>query len=142
MSIVVPDYRMIDHTADLGIELRSIDLIGLFEGAALVLFDLLTDLDRVEPAEERTIAVRGVDVADLMVSWLGELLSLHDAEEFLFRRFRVEALSETALEAVVAGERFDPGRHVIKGELKAVTHHGARVGPEAGGWTARIIFDV
>src|SRR5438093_9278228 len=91
----IPDYSLVDHTADLGITLRGPDLATLFEDAALAMLDVIADLGRVEPREERRIEVTGLDREDLLVAWLGEILSLHDAEDLLFCRFRVEEISET-----------------------------------------------
>jgi SHS2 domain-containing protein len=138
----VPPYELVDHTADLGISLSAPDEAALFESAALAMFDILSDITRVDPAVERRIVVSGVDAEDLLVGWLGELLSLRDVTGMLFRGFRVDALSATGLEATVWGEAYDPARHVLKGELKAVTHHAALVARTDDGWKARIIFDV
>ena len=142
MRDTVPPYEFVDHTADLGISLSAPDEAALFESAALAMFDILSDITRVDPAVERRIVVSGVDTEDLLVGWLGELLSLRDAKGLLFRRFRVDTLSATKLEATVWGEMYDPARHVLKGDLKAVTHHAAQVARTAGGWRGRVIFDV
>jgi SHS2 domain-containing protein len=40
------------------------------------------------------------------------------------------------------GEQFDPRRHVMLTELKAVTYHQLNVEGAEGGWKARIVFDV
>ena len=41
------DYRIFDHTADLGVEVTGATLEELYAGAAFALFDLLTDLSSV-----------------------------------------------------------------------------------------------
>jgi len=76
------------------------------------------------------------------VDWLAELLFLHDVELLLFKEFSVESVGEDGLKAVVKGERFDEGIHVIKTAVKAVTHHQIRVQQEQGGWRAQVIFDL
>jgi len=142
MGVPVPRYELLDHTADLGIEVSAATVEGLFEEAALAMFDLLTDLSRVDPKVARRIDVAGVDREDLLVGWLGELLSICGAENLLFGRFRVEALGDRRLSATAEGEPFDASRHVIKRELKAVTHHAARVREDQRGVRGQVIFDV
>src|SRR5262245_17364275 len=110
----VPRYDRIDHTADLGIEVRAASLPELFEDAALAMFDLLTDLSRVEPKVARRIDLSGVDREDLLVGWLAELLSLSGAERLLFSRFRMESLAVNSLSATAEGEPIDTDKHLLK----------------------------
>ena len=55
----------------------------------------------------------------------------------------VREVGPKRLTALLRGEAFDPARHRIKQEIKAVTYHQAEVCQNAaGGWTARVICDV
>lgn len=135
-------YRIIDHTADTGIAVSAADGRSLFENAAFALFDLLTDLDRVVGTETLNLTVAGQDWPDLMVNWLRELLYLWVGREFLVKAVRVHGLDEYRLSATLAVERFDPERHVIKTEIKAVTYHQLAVASGPDGWQAQIIFDI
>jgi len=47
-----------------------------------------------------------------------------------------------SVKATVAGEFFEPARHVVKMEIKAVTYHQATVLKTDSGWQGRIICDV
>ena len=51
-------------------------------------------------------------------------------------------LSELHLEADVSGEIFDPARHTIFTEIKAVTFHDLQLERDESGWKAQIIFDL
>ena len=42
------NYKTFDHTADLGIEVYGKDQRELFVNAGRALFDLITDLDKIE----------------------------------------------------------------------------------------------
>ena len=55
----------------------------------------------------------------------------------------VRQITPKRLRAVLRGEAFDPARHRIIREIKAVTYHQSSVlqTPE-GGWVARVVFDV
>jgi SHS2 domain-containing protein len=136
------NYRVIDHTADFGIEVFSQTPETLFADAGLALFDLITETEKIEPTENLIIEIGGEDREDLMVNWLRRLLSLWHVQELLVRRTRIENLSTRYLKARIEAEAFDPARHPIKKEIKAVTYHRIHVQSDAGIWMARIIFDV
>ena len=63
-------------------------------------------------------------------------------EVLLFKEFTVESVGEDELKAVVKGEPFQEGIHVIKTEVKAVTYHQIQVQKKQGGWRTQIIFDL
>jgi SHS2 domain-containing protein len=63
-------------------------------------------------------------------------------EYLLFREFKIESVGEDGLRAMVRGEPFQKGVHVIKTEVKAVTYHQIEVRKENGRWRAQIIFDL
>lgn len=135
-------YRILDHTADIGVEVHGKDLKALFENAGKALFHLVTDLRTVRRRVEKQIRLKGEPLERLMVDWLSELLYLHDVEHLLFRRFEVDAVGERGLRARAFGEVFREGVHVVKTGVKAVTYHQIQVKREGEGWRSRIIFDL
>jgi SHS2 domain-containing protein len=135
-------FRVLDHTADIGIVVNGRDLKDLFANAGHAFFHLLTDLRKVRPRIERKVEIGAESLERMMVDWLSELLYLHDVENLLFKTFKVESVGKGGLKARVAGEPFQENVHVIKTEIKAVTYHQIRVAKENGGWRARIIFDL
>lgn len=135
-------FKILDHTADIGLIIYGQDLKILFENAGQAFFHLITDLKRVRQREERSIELRGESLERLMVDWLNELLYLHDVENLLFKGFKIESVGEDGLKAVAQGERFQEGVHVIKTGVKAVTYHQIQVNPDNGGWKAQIIVDI
>jgi SHS2 domain-containing protein len=137
-----PSYRLIDHTADFGIEVFGTDLADLFVQAGLALFDLITNLKDVQAQETVQLAVQGEDLADLMVNWLRELLYLWNGNERLVKTIRIRSVDETAVSADIGLETYQPGRHQIQHEIKAVTYHQIRVEPIPSGYAAAVIFDV
>ncbi|OIP90007.1 MAG: protein archease [Syntrophobacterales bacterium CG_4_8_14_3_um_filter_58_8] len=136
------DYRIFDHTADLGVEVTGASLEELYAGAALTLFDLLTDLSSVRAGGVREIVVSGEDPADLLVNFLREILYAWNGDGFLLKSCLVREVSPMRLKALLRGETYDPARHRIKQEIKAVTYHQAAVEKTAAGWRARVVFDV
>ncbi len=135
-------YRLIDHTADFGLEIFGSDETALFEEAAVALFELVTDSTTLKAELSRDIEVKGDDWPDLMVNWLRELLYMFNGEEQIICRVAITAIAENRLQATIGSETFDPRRHEIRNEIKAVTYHQIEVGPVDDGWRARVIFDV
>lgn len=135
-------FRLLDHTADLGILVYGKDLGELFTNAAEAFFTIITDLRMVRESTERAIQIESANLEDLMVNWLGELLYLHDVDGLLFKSFSIDELRDGTMKARARGEVFQEERHVIKTEIKAVTYHQIQVKEERGRWRARIIFDL
>jgi SHS2 domain-containing protein len=89
------------------------------------------------------------DLPGLMQAWLSELLYRFAAEKRVGTAFEIRSIGRPAagapfrLEAVVREEPFDPRRHAVEAEIKAVTFHQLRVAERPrGGWEAQMIFDV
>ena len=135
-------YRIFDHTADMGIEIYGEDLHQLFSNAGYALFDLITDIHKIEATTSLSVTIEATDQEDLMVRWLSELLSLHQLRGYLLSDFILHELEEKSLRATVKGERYKSDRHEICKEIKAVTYHQLMVCKEKDRWVARIVFDV
>ena len=135
-------YKVLDHTADIGLIIYGQDLKGLFENAGKAFFHLITDLRKVRRRVEKRVRIGKESLDRLMVDWLSELLYLHDVDHLLLKEFKVESVGEDGLKAVVEGEPFQAGFHVIKTEVKAVTYHQIRVLKEDGNWRAQVILDL
>lgn len=135
-------YELLNHTGDMGIRVWADDLEGLFCEAARALFDIITDLERVEVHLERQANVEGMGQEELMVAWLNELLYLHEVEVLLFRDFAVTEIAGGRLRGVAKGEGFQEGRHVMKTSIKAVTYHQLEIKEVEGRWQGQVIFDI
>ena len=62
-------YELIDHTADIGIVVRTETREELFQKTALAAFDIIADLEQVKPKERIEVEVQGEDDEELMVNW-------------------------------------------------------------------------
>ena len=141
-SAALPDFEILEHTADAGIVARGETLPELFAHAAEGMFTLMVDLDGVRETEVRAVSARGEDAARLLADWLLELLILTDTEGLLFRRFEV-TIEDGGLKGKAYGERIDRARHDLRGDIKGVTRHLLEVAPDNGGsYRARVLFDM
>jgi SHS2 domain-containing protein len=135
-------YAIFEHTADLGIRVEAASLAELYADAARGLFAVLAgDLDQVRPVEGETFTVNGSDPTWLLFDLLGELHAAFELRRMLFRDCTV-AITDAGLEATARGERYDPARHTLAHEVKAITQHELSVerGPER--CTATYIVDI
>lgn len=135
-------YETFEHTADVGLRVRSADLPGLFAEAARGFFSLVIDeLDSVRPAREIAVELAADGLEDLMLDWLGELLYRFDGEQLVLCEFDVD-VSDCRLQARCRGEPIDWDRHRLSHEIKAVTYHHLRVERQNDDWLAEVIFDI
>jgi SHS2 domain-containing protein len=142
MTTIRKPYRLISHTADLGMEVWGKDLPDLFSQAGRSFFDILVGTPGIKLGQERAITVEAPDLEALLVAWLGELLYIFETEHLVFGRFVIEALTPQALSAIGWGGPLDPKRHQAKTVIKAVTYHQLRIWEARGFWRARVIFDL
>jgi SHS2 domain-containing protein len=135
-------YEHFEHTADLGLRVRTADVNGLFAEAATALFAAIVDgIDTVRPDRPVEVHIEGAELDYLLFDWLRELLYRFDAEHLVFSRFDV-SVGEAGLAATAWGEPLDPARHVLSHEVKAITYHELRVEQEGSDWVAEVIVDI
>jgi len=135
-------YELFDHTADIGLRIRAESLDELFAEAGRALFSVIVaNFDAVEPVQELALRIEGSRRDDLLFDWLAELLYTFDTRRLLLSDFRVR-VNENGLEATARGEPFDPDRHELDMEVKAITYHGLKVEQDGDGWLAEVIVDL
>lgn len=136
-------YRIIDHTADIGLEATGESLDKAFENAAVGMFAILSGSSEIHPEQEMEIRVEAEDIEGLLVEFLSELLYLYEVEGMLFSKFMVrihEKNRKLYLDAKVWGESYNPEKHNYPTEIKAVTYHMLKV--EKNPPLVRVIFDL
>ncbi len=135
-------HETFEHTADLGLRVRAASEEELFAEAARGLFSMIVpELDSVQPTQTRKFEIAGRERDYLFFDWLNELLYVFDTERLLLTVFDV-ALASDGLTATARGEPYDPQRHCLDHEVKAITYHGLRLQRDADGWLAEVIVDI
>ncbi len=135
-------WETFEHQADLGLLVHGTSGPELFAEAALAFFSLVCDLDRVEERDRYELAGEAGGVEELLVDWLNDLVYLFEGEGVVCRRIALPVWSVTSYRAELFGEPADPGRHNLRGVVKAATYHGLSVTQDESGWHARVILDV
>lgn len=135
-------FETIEHTADIGIRAFGATREEAFTNAARGMFSLICDLEGIRPVEEYSISVEAEDEDALLVEWLNELLYLYDSESILLSEFKVAAMGNNWIKGIALGEPYDPGRHKLDTDIKAVTYHMLKIARAEDSWYAEVIFDV
>jgi SHS2 domain-containing protein len=97
---------------------------------------------RVAPEVTRRIEVAGAGPADVLVDWLSAVILSAAAHGEVYGEVEVEGADEASAAGVVRGARFDPARHELRFDVKAATYHRLVCEEIAGGFHARVIFDL
>jgi len=134
-------FEIIEHTADVAIEAYGSTREELFANAALGMFTIIGDTDKVAPAESRLIEVHADGPELLLADFLAELLYQLDVSHFVLHHATVESVTDTDVRAMVYGEPLGP-HHELFTDIKAVTHHRLKVERCDSGWRATVLFDI
>jgi len=139
-------FEFLEHTADAYIAAYGKDLAEAFEEAALAMFDVMTDLEKVNPKVENRVEVKAEDEYALLYSWLEALLVKFDTNRTLYARFKILGLEENSsgfrLRARIFGEKFNPEKHSQRVGVKAVTYHRMEIIKEPSRVTLKFILDI
>lgn len=132
--------------SDRGFEAEGADIRELLASAAdATLAVMVGDPAGLLPLRTVTVRLEASNAADLVHALLQEIIYRKDAEG-LFLRLADGAVRERGgmlvLDAVLAGEEFDPERHEPGTDVKAVTLHRFEVVEDAGRWKATVVLDV
>jgi len=138
----VAGFRLLEHTADMGIEAWGGSLEGLFEAAAAGLNFLMFGETRALATQSATVSLMANDEMELLVAWLNEIIYHVEVKHLVPAEFLVERVESGRLQARIGGERFDASRHLVERQAKAVTYHQVLLEQRPGGWHARVYVDL
>jgi len=135
-------YRVVEHPADTGFETTAPDLAGLFQNAALALFDLMWETTPGEDDRMVNLTVSGGDLEELMVNFLEEFLYLLDTRQLVMNRIAIDTIEPQILTGKAWGHPVTAGRDQELLGVKAITYHQLFVGHTDQGWRARVLLDI
>lgn len=139
-------FEFLEHMADAYIAAYGKELAEAFENAALAMFDVMTEVEKVIPEVEDYVEVEAEDECALLYSWLEALIVKSEVNRMFYSKFKVLGLDEVAdgfrLRAKIWGEKFNPEKHPQKVGVKAVTYHRMEIIREPSKVTVRFILDI
>jgi len=118
-------FEYLEHTADVYIRAYGNSLKEAFAEAARATTNVMTNVDQIVPKIEREFYVKAEDLEGLLYRWIEEIIIIFDVEQIVFSDFEVKIEkynNEWNLKAKAKGEEFDPSRHEIGTEIKAMTY--------------------
>lgn len=140
-------FRLLDHTADVGMEAWAPSLEEAFAQAARGTSACMGTPGTGRPAPPFTLEARGIDPGDLLVCLLSEQLAALELEGRYLTGVTgavVEELPDGEWHAHLSCEGLaidrDSERELV--EVKAVTYHGLEVARDDAGWHLRVVFDL
>jgi SHS2 domain-containing protein len=139
-------YRYLPHTADLRVAFEAPTLAALLDDVVAVIREHTAGDRPVKEELARPLALQAPDLAELFFGFARETLGAFQVEGFVPARFELQTLrlppQPPSLTGRLWGEPFDPSRHEVQPEIKAVTRHGLELEEGPGGWRAELLFDV
>jgi SHS2 domain-containing protein len=131
-------YRILEHTADVGIEATAPDIPTLFSEAVRATAAVILDADPTDPHDEAPVAVEADDVETLLAELLSEALWRFESTGAL------PVAADLEVSQTTAAGRFlvVPDVQIGGPAIKAVTYHQLSVERAGAGWRARVYFDV
>ncbi len=139
-------FEFLEHTADVYIAAHGATLAEAFENAALAMFEVMTDTEKVNADVEDSFEVEAEDEYALLYSWLEALLVKFETKNMLYSKFKISSIDETAegfrIKAAVWGEKFNAEKHTQKVGVKAVTYHRMEILKELEKVTLEFILDI
>lgn len=121
-------YEFLPLTADLAFMATGSTTETAFEAAAEALFASITDIESISPIHEYSIEKENKELDLLAVDFLGELLYIHEVEEEVLGKFKVEITERDGKYHLSAKAWGDSTQHYeVHGHVKAVTYHDLKL---------------
>ncbi|MGC8658018.1 MAG: archease [Desulfomonilaceae bacterium] len=136
-------WKLLDHAADIRVEVRGETLESLFLNAATALTYLLCGRKKdLKATHEKIVTIESESLDILLADWLREILFYFSAENFVLSETSVSIEAGFLLTAKLRGHTRSPDSEMLNGiEIKGVTYHGLTVDKRTEGYVAQIIFD-
>ncbi len=135
-----PEFRFLEHTADVRIECRAPALAPLLEIAARALYAVALRDPQDRTDTERTVGLRAGSREELLVNWLNELVFLLDTEGFVASTMAFDRVTSRSVNAHLRG--YTGGPEDRETEVKAATYHDIEITKFEEGLVARFVLDL
>jgi SHS2 domain-containing protein len=138
-------YKLLDHTADIRVEVWGKTRKELFGNAVAAMFDVMVDghsSSKIKLLEEKTVKITGNDLEGTLINFLREALYLFNGKGWLIKSCEPLELTDRSVVVRLQGEPYNRQKNPLKTEIKAVTYHGLIINKSKKGWQAKVVFDV
>lgn len=133
-------YEYFEHLADVGIVGRGRSLEEAFAEAARAMFNLMVEIEAVEPVKAIEVECEAENEEELFVEWLNALLAEASIHNMVFSQFDVR-IEKGKLTGLARGEELDPEKHEVRTEVKAATYSQLKIVRDSE-FVAQCVVDV
>jgi SHS2 domain-containing protein len=132
-------FEEVEHTADRALRIFGINLQELLISAAEGMIRLMVaDVSKIPAEVEKSIELEAIDAESLLVEWLSELAYWAETEMLVFKKFSIQNVTATHLQASILGGKVSE----FEKHIKAVTYHNLKIIKTSQGLEVTIVFDV
>jgi len=139
-------FEFLEHMADAYIAVYGKTVEQAFENAAIAMFDVMTEIEKVDCKIKEKVKVKGKDEEALLYNWLEELLIKFEVKNRVYSNFNVTSLTKNIngfkLTAEIFGEKFQKNKHTQKVGVKAITYHRMEIIKKTNKVTLKFILDL
>ena len=135
------DYKIINHTADIGVRITGRFITEIFWKAMHATADILSGGIEIYPRIERGFSTKEESPETALVSILEEIIYFFEKDSFLPSMCSVR-IKEDSYEIRLKGDIVSPEEIKNGTEIKAVTYHQLKIKEVRHGYQATIIFDI
>lgn len=139
-------FKIISHTADVGIDISAESVKELFIEAARGWKYSVLENSPTKADEVKNVKLSALNPEELMVRWLNELNFYLTVKEWIINDVLEGKINLAGtiwrLDFLINGEKLDYQRHEICIEIKSVTYHQLCIKKSKNQYKARIIFDI
>ncbi len=116
-------YALLDHTADVRLQVTATTLEELFQGAVLGMATLLHSENKENITISCDISIESSSITSLLIDFLSEVLTLSHIHGALFTKITQMTLTENSIAATIGATKVE----YFEKDVKAVTYHEADI---------------
>lgn len=138
-------FHFITHTADIAVEIRASTIERLFSYSADAWKSTVLEKSASECPFELHLRLEANSAEELLVEFLSELNFYLFTRKLVFSKIKtlqIETGETPDLKCTAYFEDFNPVKHIIKTEIKAVTFHQMNIEHKENIFTTKIVFDI
>lgn len=139
-------FEFLEHTGDIKFKAYGKNLDDLFENSVLAISSVFSRGKKINDKKKREITIRGKDYESLLYKFLGEIIYLFDADNFIVSKAKVKLTDryvkgeENTLTAILYGD--DTKNYKDLDAVKSPTYAEMYVKKEGKNFVCQVVLDV
>ena len=139
-------YQFLDHTADIAIRLQARSMEDLIVTAWEAWRNIVFENQTVIPAQDRVLEMKGDTPEEILIESLREINYLYLVHGLIYQKSKNTGIEENRngyiLRANLKLGVFDPEKHQVTEEIKAVTYHRLKIEKKGNIFYTDVVFDI